>query len=80
MIKLSTLIQENTVIADKKPVKEVVSSTRLKDLFNENQVIRVENELSETGEHRAIYFHLSNGKVIKVEGLSVDDIIYVEVI
>jgi hypothetical protein len=80
MIKLSTLIQENTVIADKKPVKEVISSTIVKDLFNENQVIKVENGFSTSGDHHSIDFHLSNGKIIKIEGVSDDDIIYVEIL
>lgn len=73
------MIKQNVMVENKKPVNEVIDSNRLKDLLNENQVIRVENELSETGEHRAIYFHLSNGKTIKVGGFSTDDIIYVEV-
>lgn len=80
MIKLCKLIQENTVVQNKQQVKEVISSTIIKDLFNENQVIKVENGFSASGDHNSIDFHLSNGKIIKIEGFSDDDIIYVEIV
>lgn len=79
MVKLSKLIVNNTDDCNKKSINEVVSSNEIKNLLNENQVIKVENGFSASGDYHSIDFHLSNGKVIKIEGFSDDDIIYVEV-
>lgn len=80
MIKLSTLIVKEVKEPVDKSIREVVNSNELKNLLNENQVIKVENGFSASGDHNSIDFHLSNGKIIKIEGFSDDDIIYVEIV
>lgn len=81
MIKLSRLISEQSVTVknETKPIVETINPNRIKDLLNENQIIKVENGFSVSGDHQYIDFHLSNGVVIKIGGFSDDDIIHVEV-
>lgn len=80
MIKLSKFIIDSKKESDVNPLNEIVNSNEIKNLLNENQVIKVENGFSVSGDHNSIDFHLSNGKIIKIEGFSEDDIIYVEIV
>lgn len=62
-----------------KSIDESINVNQLKDLFNENQVTKIENLYNDTGDHQSVVFHLSNGKIIKIGGLSDEDVIYIEI-
>lgn len=62
-----------------KSIDESINVNQLKDLFNENQVTKIENLYNEAGDHQSVVFHLSNGKITKIGGISDEDVIYIEI-